>query len=326
MFNVYIFQYSGSRTGLLTCIVYLLINLWFYIRKKPGIVEKVICYASYPAVCFLAIAGPFIVPKSIFELVDKKIFTTRFTLARYFWKNNTVSLFGIRLNNPVERYHTYGIDMAHLYLFLQLGIVAFLLISFMTMAFIHFELKKERLQELAVLMGMLCLGIWEPLLYNLGYKNFVYVFMGVLLFEMLGTAAKQEESRGDYEKTVRLTKTVMRAIAFGIAAGIAASCIYLLITKAPTALYGDRQQDESGTTFDMEAMYFSPEEVESLKAEGDIVIGYVDGTTALYQYDRQIAEMEYQKRVISAGAWAFIIVAALYGICYTSWDNFRTKV
>ena len=325
LFNLYIFQYSGSRTGIVTSTVYVLINLWFYIRKKPGLPEKILCYASYPAVCFIAIAGPFVLPESIFGVIDKKVFTTRLTIARYFWENNGVSLFGIRLVNPVQRYRTYGIDMAHLYLFLQLGIVAFLLISFMTMAFIHFELKKERMQELAVLMGMLCLGIWEPLLYNLGYKNFVYVFMGALLFELLGTVPLPEKDRDGEVKTILLTKAVMRAMALGIATGVAASFIYLLLTTAPTALYGDKQNDEAGTSFGMEKLFFTPDEIDELKSNGEIVIGYVDETKALYKYDSDIATMEYQKRVISVGAWTFIIVAALYGICYTRLDNFRTK-
>ena len=173
-FNIYVFSYSGSRTGILACGVYLAVNLWFCLRDKPFAFERIVCYISYPAVCFIAIIGPFILPDSIFNTIDQKIFTTRFSIARYFWENNHISLFGIRLNNPNPRYFTYGIDMAQLYLFLQLGLVAFAVVSALTMWYIHRSLKKGYMQELAVLMGMLCLGIWEPLLYNLGFKNFTY--------------------------------------------------------------------------------------------------------------------------------------------------------
>ena len=81
---------------------------------------------------------------------------------------------------------TYGIDMAQLYLFLQLGLVAFVVVSGLTMWFIHKCLVKNAMPELAVMMGMLVVGIWEPLLYNLGFKNFVYVFMGAFIYEALG--------------------------------------------------------------------------------------------------------------------------------------------
>lgn len=325
-FNLYIFSYSGSRTGILACAVYLLINFWFSLKKTPGPLEKFVCYASYPAVSFMAIAGPFILPDSIFDTIDQKIFTTRFSIARYFWANNHLSLFGIRLNNPKPRYATYGIDMAQLYLFLQLGIAAFLVVSLITMLFIYHSLKKGYMQELAVLMGMLCLGIWEPLLYNLGFKNFTYVFMGALFYELLGVG-KKDESAGDLpdEKTVRLTATLMRSVAAGIAAGVAVFFVCLMVTDVPTALYGDRQQSESGETFGLPEVYLTGEQVTDLKKRGEIVVGYSDGTTAMYEYGPEIAKMEYDKRNLSTGVWTGVIVAALYGMCYTSWDNLKKR-
>ncbi len=332
-FNYYVFMYSGSRTGILTCTVYLLINIWFYVRKTPGNLEKIVCYAAFPAVCFISIAGPFLLPKSIFEAVDNKIFTTRFTIARYFWSNNSLSLFGIRLNNPKPRYMTYGLDMAQLYLFLQLGLTAFCVVSVITMLFIYASLKKNRMQELAVLLAMLCLGIWEPLLYNLGFKNFVYVFMGAILYEVLAEKAADNTQTTDdgsendrvFAKTVLTAKVITRSLALGIAMGVAGAFVYLALTGEPSALYGNRQQDETGKSFDMEELYFSPDEIESLKAEGNIVIGYAGEELPMYRYDAQIASMEYEKRVVSTGVWCFVIVAALYVMCYTIWDNLKRR-
>lgn len=322
-FNFYVFNYSGSRTGVLACLVYLVVNLLFGMKNFPRILEKAICYISYPGVCFIAIAGPFILPESVFDTIDRKVFTTRFSIARYFWENNHISLLGIRLNNPNPRYQTYGIDMAQLYLFLQLGLLAFLVMSAITLFFIHESLKKGRMQELAVLMGMLCLGIWEPLLYNLGFKNFTYVFMGALLYELLGDKVEDEAKEDEADvRTVLFIRTALKSVAVGITAGIAIFFGVMLLTSAPKALYGDRQQDETGRTFDMEEVYLTLDEVTELRSQGEIIVGYVNGETPMYKYSSDIARMEYSKRNLSAAVWIGVLVAALYGMCYTIWEKF----
>lgn len=325
-FNLYVFSYSGSRTGVLACTVYLLINLWFSLRGCAKVPEKIAGYASFPTACFIAIAGPFILPDSIFDVVDRTIFTTRFSIARYFWKNNHISLFGIRLNNPNPRYATYGIDMAQLYLFLQLGLLAFVIISFVTMLFIRESLKKNRMQELAVLIGMLCLGIWEPMLYNLGFKNFTFVFMGALFYELMGSPCEDEEKEETTdEKTILYTRAVMKSLAAGIAAGVLVFFACMLLTTPPKTLYGDRQQDESGKSFEMEEVYFTSSQAKQLRSEGNIIVGYVNETTPLYEYGPEIAKMEYDKRILSCSVWCGCFVAATGLMCYTILDNRKKR-
>ncbi|WP_029232808.1 O-antigen ligase family protein [Butyrivibrio sp. VCB2006] len=303
LFNFYVFQYSGSRTGLLGSIAFLVVNYWFSIIDRPRLFEKIVCYISFPLACFIAIVLPFLIPESIFDTVDKTLFTTRFSIAKYFWENNSFSLFGIRLNNPNHLYKTYGIDMAQLYLFLQLGIVAFVVVSALTMWFIHKSLKAGHMQELAVLMGMLFIGIWEPLLYNLGFKNFAYIFMGSMLW-----GSFQLELTSDLIKKIT-TPVLGKAIAFGAIAGLCAMMLFYLFTGEPTALYGNREADETGKSLEMEALYMTEAEISEVKAQGDIVIGYVDDKTPMYRYDSQIAGMEYEKRAFSVAALAMCIVA-----------------
>ena len=334
LFNLYVFQYSGSRTGLLATSVYLIVNLWFYIRRTPGLFERIVCYASFPFVCFLAIVLPHIIPDSLFEFVDRTLFTTRYSIARYFWSNNPLSLWGIRLANPEEGYRTYGLDMAQLYLFLQLGLVAFTVISVITMVFIHRELKTAHMAELAVLMGVLFAGIWEPFLYNLGFKNFVYVFMGVALYEMMaewqtaraGSTEGARTGEGFYSDDRAVpdgadevgccrrdiyTKTglakLLLSLLLGVAVGCIASSAYVLVTDPPHALYADREQDEAGESFGMEPMYLTADEAADLKSAGELIVGYQDESTPMYMYDESIAIMEYHKRVLSVGVWCGMI-------------------
>ncbi len=308
LFNLYVFQYSGSRTGLLATTAYLVVNLWFYIRCTPGLFERIVCYVSFPFVCFLAIVLPRIVPDSIFQFVDRTLFTTRFTIARYFWSNNRMSLWGIRLANPDPQYRTYGIDMAQLYLFLQLGLIAFAVISVITMVYIHRELKAAHMAELAVLMGVLFAGIWEPFLYNLGFKNFVYVFMGVALYEMADSGTSQVVGylHTDIYTRKGMTGLLLLLLA-GVAAGIITSSAYVLATDPPHALYADREQDEAGESFGMEPMYLTADEVADLRSAGELIVGYRDVNTPMYMYDESIAIMEYYKRVLSVGVWCGMI-------------------
>ncbi len=316
LFNFYVFRYSYSRTGLLACIVFLAVNFWFFIARKPRMFEKVICYISFPAVCFIAIAGPFILPDSIFEKIDKTVFTTRFSIARYFWSNNSVSLFGIRLNNPIVAYKTYGLDMAQLYLFLQLGILAFVVISALTMWFIHYSLKKNQLQELAVLMGMLCLGIWEPLLYNLGFKNFIYVFMGAAIYSFFAekTGAEERVVGSSGPLYFRLA-TLMKALAFGLIAGVCAMLLFIAVTNSPSNYYCSRELSESGRSLGMEAVYFSAEQIHQMEASGDIIVGYIDDVTPMYEFGSEIAASEYRKRAISIVVFTTIIVCIIHLAC-----------
>ena len=316
-FNIYIYQYSGSRTGLLACIAFLFVNFWFFARKNLGLVERIVSYGAFPLACFIAIPLPFILQGELFDFVNRTIFTTRFSLARYFWSNNHISLFGIRLNNPDVTLTGYGIDMAQLYLFLQLGIAAFVVIALLTCLYVYLGIKFELREELAVLMGMLFLGIWEPLLYNLSFKNFYFVFMGAMLFAALtGDESFLEKETGISESVQKTLpgisgalsmKNIVRAFIAAIFIGIAASLIYVAATKDPDALYGNRQESESGTEFGLEPMYISQEQMEDILEDGDLVIGYSGESVAMYRYDNEIADLEYDKRILSAGVWTGIL-------------------
>lgn len=313
--NLYVFQYSGSRTGVLVSVVFLLINIWFYLEDDPGLIQKIICYAAFPAVCILAIVVPLILPDDLYELLDRYIFNSRFMIARYFWSHNGISIWGIRLNKPDPQFETYGLDMAHLYLFLQLGIVAFLVIAVITMAYIHFALKKKRMGELAVMMGTLVAGIWEPYLYNLGFKNFTYVFMGALLYELVSAGEGYVSSSGDESDrdsivlNPRSVKRIAISMGAGIIAGVLAALIFLAVTRTPSYLYADNAKNEAGINPGIEEVFLSADEISQIKADGNIVIGYENESTPMYKYDTETAVSEYHKKALSVGVWCAIFIS-----------------
>ena len=346
--NLYVFMYSGSRTGMLVSLVYLFVNLWFYFRRTPGIFEKIICFAAYPIAAFIAIAFPFILPEKLFDKLDNSVFTTRLSIARYFWSNNSLSLFGIRLNNPDPLFKAYGLDMAHLYLLLQLGIVAFLIISAITILYVRHALKRGYMAELAVLMAVLFAGIWEPFLYNAGFKNITLVFMGAALYEILAvrfgetaesapgsisdetdadTKAIQNDDSGSHSESATGTmngssgdssmrgssgdssmRSIIVAIAAGVLAGVIAVGAFLALTDKPQALYMDTQEDEAGDTLGLEPLYLSQAEVNDIRSGGDLVVRYTDENTPMYKYDTNAAVSEYNKKTVSIGVWAALVV------------------
>ena len=306
LFNLYVFQYTGSRTGILGCVVCIILCIWALVRDNVGLVEKLALYASFPIVCLMSIVLPLVLPEKLFDLLNNTVFHSRYMLSKFFWDGNRISLFGIRLNHTDGLYPTYGLDSAQMYLFLQLGIVAFVVIAVLTVWFISFCIKHNLLPELAVLATMLFVGLWEPLLYNLSFKNFAFVFMGYGLFNALSGAEVAGDEYGD-GWNIGITRKNTVVLGAAMLAGIGAMMIFRLVSSEPTALYGNRQQEETGEYLGMEAEYYTMDEIRELRSDGEMVIGYVDDQTPMYRYDSVIAEMEYHKRTLSIGVWSFVI-------------------
>ncbi|MEE3493697.1 MAG: hypothetical protein VZR06_00960 [Butyrivibrio sp.] len=315
LFNLYVFQYSGSRTGVLASVVYVTVNYYLFVIKKIGLLEKILSYAAFPVTAFISIVLPHILPDNLFDLFNGKIFNTRFALAKYFWSNNSISLFGISLINPDESYRTYGIDMSQLYLFLQLGIVAFVVMFALITFLMNRCIAEDKRAEIAVMVTMLFIGIWEPLLYNLSAKNFTYVFIGSALYAFLesieaksvhvGTANEADTGKED---VLKLGKRIL----VGVATGVVMTLIYLAVTKEPTALYGARERDESNKSLGMKPEYYTSQEIAEFKKNGDIVIDYDGQDKPMYKYDETLAVGEYRKKVMSVGVWTGMIVFSAY--------------
>jgi hypothetical protein len=315
LFNLYIFQYSGSRTGVMACVVYVVVNFYLFIRKEIGMFEKIISYSAFPATAFIAIILPHILPENIFEILNRTIFHSRYMLARLYWSHNGISLFGKKLVNPGGTYATYGIDMAQLYLFLQLGIVTFVVVFAITTFFINRCFAYDKRAELSVMLAMLFIGIWEPLLYNMAAKNFAYVFVGSTMYTFLEGMGNGNRDRQEFflntEKLCVLR--LIRHVLVGIAAGAVATVIFVMMTKEPTALYGAKEKDESNKSLGMTPEYYTSEEINDFKENGDIVLDYAGEENPMYKYGEDIAVGEYHKRISSVGVWTGIVV---FSACY----------
>ncbi len=182
---LYLIMYSGSRTGLAITIGVLLLNLFYAYRNKIGIIEKIGAALIIPAIWVVTVVVPIFAPMSVIEYVESvdQQFGTRWGHGRYYFDNNTLTLFGGRLGNPKDL--IYGIDLSQLYLLMTMGIVAFVVITLLWIMLIRDEVRENRVGELVITVSLLIMGVMDPFLYNIGFKNLAFVFMGRVLYKHL---------------------------------------------------------------------------------------------------------------------------------------------
>ena len=307
-FDVYIYQYSGSRTGLLVCLIYICVNLWLFFRKRIGIFEKIMSFCVYPGACLVTLAFPLILPDSAFALLDDRFFTYRLSIAKYYYANNNLSLFGIRLNNPDSI--IYSLDMAYLYLFLQLGIVAFIVISCLTMYCVHQAVKNNKCAELAVFISITVAGIWEPFLYNSSFKNVLFVFAGAVIYKQI---------EGGETKILTLDrKKILSGCAVAIAGGLLFFGAYLFTTNEPDHIYVDVEMPITSMEVVNEPVYLTLEQKDAIVENGGIVLGYADEKKPLYEHGLETAKKEYRNRCFSMA-----MLGGLLGIAgFSIWNRY----
>lgn len=196
--SVYLFLYSCSNTGILGSTIYLILNYYFQTRTSISKLEKKGLYFLYPfLVGIVSIAFPLLAHTNdkVFHFSDK-LFHNRIFLSYYYLTEEKWTLFGSRM---AEKYYPSGyrymIDNSFLYSFIQLGIVMGIILSITNMYLIHVFIKEDRRTELAILISFWILGISDPFLYNLAYKNILFLYAGNELYKWLQTTDWNQKSR-----------------------------------------------------------------------------------------------------------------------------------
>ena len=177
--SIYIYLYSCSNTGLLASALYLVVNFYFQIRKKINKVEKTFIYLLYPACLIFSIIGPLVIKGKLFDIINK-LLNTRWGLSVYYLQNEPITLFGTRFKEAPTTH--YMIDSSFLYSFLQLGVIAFLIITGIYLLTIHESVKNDKRAEIAIIISFCVMGISDPFLFNHSYKNLVFIFIGSVLY------------------------------------------------------------------------------------------------------------------------------------------------
>lgn len=308
LLNLFVFQYSGSRTGLLVCVIYICVNIWFGYAKRFRMAEKLLCYCAYPIACCISLLAPLLIKQVYYSKLDAILFSYRLSIAKQYYESNNISLFGNRLNNPGA--NVFTIDMAYLYLFLQLGLVAFVVISFLTLFCVHKAVLKNKRAELALFLGITAAGIWEPFLYNSSFKNVLFIFAGTVIF---GQIESDKEEKISFPK-----QQIIAGVLTSIGVGVMALGIYMFQTSEPSSIYVNADPPQIVKEGGVIPTYLTGKEKDTIVENGGIVLGFADEQTPLYEYDTKMARDEYRNRILGV-----VMMGGLFGIVgYSLWNYF----
>lgn len=180
--SAYIYLYSCSNTGFIVAIFYLLVNLYLQFRSQLSGVEKCGILLVYPLCMLVSIVGPLVTSGKMFELFDK-VLHNRWAYSLYYLTNEPVTLFGVRFQEAPN--DNYMIDSSFLYSFLQIGVVAFVVLTVLFTGMIHDCVRQEKKTELAIIISFCLLGMSDPFWFNLSYKNLLFLFVGEFFYRVL---------------------------------------------------------------------------------------------------------------------------------------------
>lgn len=314
--NVVVFFYSMSYTGFLACGIYLILNLILVLRGRLSGFEKILLQLIFPACVLFICVGPLVIRGRLFDLINKAL-TTRYYLSYYYLTEQSATLFGQRYNLD---YHL-TMDSSYIYLLRQYGVIAFVLVLVLYFGLIHDEVRNDRRSELALTLGTCVAGTTEQFLFNTAYKNLSLIFAGAYLFRCSERAEqhlpaifrKHRAFLPGRDRDVSFVLTDRLAHGFRelfsgekvkIRAGIAFVVLILgifgavLVLPRTSALYIDEDVNELS---DRQAYYFTEEEMESRKAEGDLFYYYTSPSDPMYLYDGSTANLEYARRLLFVG-------------------------
>lgn len=190
---VYIFSYCFAKTALIVGMLFLLLCCCYRLRCSFTKRSRLITYAFYLSCSIIGIAAPALF--DISSLGSYSDLSTRYPrflswyhrlyIGKYYLLNNEVSIMGQRLYDPTPDAIVYPlIHQSQLYMLLQYGVVVFILVNALHLIAIEYYLKKNDGIALAILLSYAFIGISEPLLFNLSFKNISFVFIGVAYTEL----------------------------------------------------------------------------------------------------------------------------------------------
>lgn len=178
--GILLYIYSVSNTGIIVTTFYLLINYYFQTRKNFSTNRSVLINMIYPLCIFIAIPLPFFTIKS--EHLSKvltKLTHSRWMLSQYYLSNEKISLFGSRFDEVFSSTgYAYMIDSSFLYSFLQVGLVTFIIVTILHLGMIKYHTTNSNNVEIAIIISLCLLGLSDPFLFNLSYKNILFVYIG----------------------------------------------------------------------------------------------------------------------------------------------------
>lgn len=340
--NCYLYFMAFSNTGFISVTFYLCLHFFLMWRGKLGKPLSVLAELVFPLTVAFSVLGPILITGDGFRFMNK-LLHNRYKFARYFLENERITLFGSRFSTAPTNW--YMIDNAFLYLFLQLGVVTFVVVCLIQLVMIHWIIRENRLRELAIILTFCLIGMSDPFLYNLGYKNISFLFAGECLFllspqierrlpALLQTRCRiiaaggnevslaWRRSLSDLEIRImaHLQTHVRRYLLIFAVAALLGGGAYAILVKEPSVLYVDEWTNDPYNKRS-DSVYISEEEYAALSGSGSALFeDYVDGETPMHQYEGTAPRWEYLRGIVSGGL--FVGAAAA---CAVLWRSIRIR-
>lgn len=336
---LFYYVYTLSNTELLIFVFFVFMLLLLSGKGHFSAAVRMLTNAIYPLTCVIAVAMP------LFYQRENNDWTGRFGtlkhrwyLARYFLDNNGLSLFGQRLNNP--EHLDYGIDMSPMYLLIQLGVIPFIVVSIMWILLVWDMTKRNAAGELAVASAFFVMGLTEPFLYNLSFKNLLFVFAGDWFYRMLSDETAVHRAlipAGSREIDLPLVEWMSerRKQRLGIQRGKYTVLVPLVLglavfaVRIPMILHSNMLYTDYSMAFHQEInlsdQLYTREEMEEAKEEGNLVLWYRGESQPMYLYADQwstdvsdnaymttaIVKVEAFRIALAPAYWTFWIALAV---------------
>lgn len=322
MGNLYIFLYSISYTGMIIVSAYLLMILYFDLRKRLNLLEKGLSVLFVLFCMVFPIAGPFILTGKAFNFFNS-LLSTRFELVYNIFHDNQVSLFGTSVMSSEGA--RLSLDSSFAYMLMYYGIIAFLLIVGLYLYSLYYCLLKNMLQETAILLGTALAGVTEQFLFNLSFKNIALFILGYALFSGI---LKTEGGKGKMERVGFLLSRSEKGVSVPVPAAfyagktalhriwkekkgriLACGCVCALLMTAGWMAFGEKTEyvlvEKWATDYRGDEEFVMTEEVLSDRMP-HIRVGSISQDCRGYRFEGNAIIMERARCITSALVWGFL--------------------
>lgn len=332
--NVLVFFYSVSFTGFAIVSLFLVGELYVWLRPKFCLWEKAAVILVLPVCILFSFLLPWLYAVQVeaqqlspwLEKLNLAL-NTRINLASQYMSPEYMSLFGAKvalLNQP-----SGAIDSSYMWCYINYGFIPFLLFMTAYLFLVVDVCRKQRTREAVMVVCFLIAGFTEQLLFNTSFKNITLLFLGELLY-------RQKEGEKEYclfpalqrdidvclpafaasfmelpGRVADLWKSCRKQIAAGILAGAAVGVILCgILYKEPGGYVVPRVRTEDFETFE----YL--ESADDPAYEGYRIMNYVDADTRMQVIEGNAPALEtaryYMGSVMIGGLAGYLLCA---GIC-----------
>ncbi len=328
--SLYLYVYTVSLTGVISISIFLVVNLYLHIRDNRSKLENILILLLFPVVVLFSILGPVLIKGEAFAFMDS-LLHSRYEYALYFLENESITPFGSYFGATPTSW--YMLDNSFLYLFLQLGVVTFSVICVLYILWIRYIIRENKKSELAVMITFCFIGMSDPFLFNLSYKNLTFLFIGTWLFKALEKQVQHMpalfqkeiliipagEKEVDFswqflEKTDRALHSLKNELfahpkkyllVFTIVCAIT-SFAYSMVSTEPEILYVD--EDTADPYLKHKTVEMTPEDVISEREKGNLVESYSEDDPTMYIFKDTAPRLEHQRMILTNGVMAGLII------------------